>query len=674
MPSVDVDQTTPESPSAVKPPRPPMSPAATATTIDSAPNTPSAVVPVQSHDGFARGDEEDDDNARGSAIRVIVRCRPFLGFEQGNKCVVDILPKDQIKIEPPANTSLDPSRYTFTFDATYPLDSTQPQVFKRSIKPLVNACLQGYNATVIAYGQTGSGKTFTILGQTDKSDDSVPPDQDMSQAGVIPRALRAIFFSLNQAKEASDEKRKFDFKVNVQFLELYGEDIRDLLNPNPDGTKLSIRDGKPGVEPEVIGIKGVEVNSASDALLCLTRGSLRRVTRATAMNAESSRSHAMMSVHIEQTVTHYIENPKSTKPLEEKSTRSSKFHFVDLAGSERIKRTHATGQGVKEGININKGLLVLGNVISALATQSSKKETFVPYRDSKLTRLLKGSLGGNHKTLMVACLSPSGSNTEESLNTLRYANRAKNIQNKATINMDAGSKLIAELREQLQVMAKEYLHVRTLVADGVELDNDKTIFTQDVLEALAGGGEIKLNLDDPKKKPKVKAAPGSPAARPSTAASSATSPTTASTVKTSKDGATPSTQKGATSESSTAETSATSPTSPPTTGGVGGAKLKDLDNARGEIKKLRRALEKSDDRVLESERQLEWIKEELRISREEVLALSAVDKSSDGDSASNVSALTEDFGEMPRLSQDTYEVSSCPVLITSQSPFLYEFH
>ncbi len=530
-------------------------------------------------------------------------------------------------------------------------------MFKRSIKPLVNACLEGYNATVLAYGQTGSGKTHTILGQTDQSDDSVPPELDESQAGVIPRALRALFYSLQKAKEASTETMTMDYKVKVQFLELYGEDIRDLLNPDPDGQKLSIRDGRAGVEPEVIGIKEIEVESASDALLCLTRGSLRRVTRATAMNAESSRSHAIMSVIIEQTVTNFIPNPKSTKPIEEKSTRNSKFHFVDLAGSERIKRTHATGQGVKEGININKGLLVLGNVISALASQatSSKKESFVPYRDSKLTRLLKGSLGGNHKTLMVACLSPSGSNTEESLNTLRYANRAKNIQNKAVVNMDAGSKLIAELREQLKVMAKEFLHVRSLVDPDVVLDTEKTIFTEDVLQALAGGGEVKLNLENPKSKPKVKAPagatpPSSPTstARPGSSSSSATSPTAASTVKTSK---------ADTAVSPKAKEKADGKGDSTATPGGSGVNTKDLDKAKEEIKKLRRALEKSDDRVLESERQLEWVKEELRISREEVLALSAVDKSTDGDSASNVSALTEDFGEMPRLSQDTYEVS-----------------
>jgi len=383
-----------------------------------------------------------------------------------------------------------------------------------------------------------------------------------------------------------------------------------------------------------------------------------------------------MSVIISQNVTHFIPNPKSTKPIEEKSSRSSKFHFVDLAGSERIKRTHATGQGVKEGININKGLLVLGNVISALASQASnsKKESFVPYRDSKLTRLLKGSLGGNHKTLMVACLSPSGSNTEESLNTLRYANRAKNIQNKAVVNMDAGSKLIAELREQLKVMAKEFLVVRSLVDPSVQLDNDKTIFTEDVLQALAGGGEVKLNLENPKSKPKLKAGAASTAAAatpPSSpsVASGATSPTAASTVKTSKADTATSTGSGkadakssagasSTPASPTAPTSPSASTSGSTPAPSGNGKtvnFKELDEAKVEIKKLRRALEKSDDRVLESERQLEWVKEELRISREEVLALSAVEKSTDGDSASNVSALTEDFGEMPRLSQDTYE-------------------
>jgi hypothetical protein len=320
--------------------------------------------------------------------------------------------------------------------------------------------------------------------------------------------------------------------------------------------------------------------------------------------------------------------------VEETASKSSKFHFVDLAGSERIKRTHATGQGVKEGININKGLLILGNVISALASQSKKKDTFVPYRDSKLTRLLKGSLGGNHKTLMIACVSPSGSNTEESLNTLRYANRAKNIQNRAVINMDAGSKMIADLKAQLKAMAVELLRVRSMVSPDVVLDDEGTIFTEAVLLAIAGGGEVTLNLDAPGSKPVIKKAGDAGAA---TVVSSEQTVSTANSTVTTVTG-----KKDAKSDVQN-----------------GSDQSVELKKAKEEIAKLRRALEKSDDRVIEAQRQLEWMKEELKISKEEVLALAATEKSSDGDSAaSNVSALTEDFENMPRLSQETYEVSN----------------
>lgn len=574
---------------------------------------------------------------RDAAIKVAVRCRIFLPFEikQGNTVsVVDVLPGEQIKIKPPQITSLDESRYQFTFDATYGDHSTQADVFKKSIKPLVNACMEGYNSTVIAYGQTGSGKTHTILGQTDQSDVTVAPEDDTSEAGVIPRALRDLFRQLAAKQAASTDTEKFEYEVNVQFLELYGEDIRDLLQADPSNApKLRIQDGTATKEPEVIGIKTQGVDSAEDALLCLTRGTLRRVTRATAMNAESSRSHAMMTVLVSQKTTRKVQG-EDGKMIEEKSERNSKFNFVDLAGSERIKRTHATGQGIKEGININKGLLILGNVISALASQGKKKDSFVPYRDSKLTRLLRGSLGGNHKTLMVACVSPSGSNTEESLNTLRYANRAKNIQNKAVINMDAGSKMIADLRANLKAMATELLRVRSMVADGVELDGPDQVFTEPVLKALAGGGEVDLKLDDPGSKPSIKKAKSSVGGDESAVSE----------------------DTGTTEPSTVAGTSAGKSSSKPIAVGDGKADSEELKRARDEIKKLKRALEKSDDRVLESERELEWMKEELKISKEEVMALAAVDKSSDGDSdASNVSALTEDFENMPRLSKETYE-------------------
>lgn len=571
---------------------------------------------------------------RDAAIKVAVRCRVFLPFEikQGNsESVVNVLPNDSIKIQPPQLTSLDESRYQFTFDATYGSNSTQADVFNRSIRPLVDSCLEGYNATCIAYGQTGSGKTHTILGQTDQSDHTVPPERDMSEAGVIPRALRALFRSLTEARDSSTEQRKFEYNVKVQFLELYGEDIRDLLQADPNkAPKLSIRDGSAEQEPEVLGIKSVDVDNAEEALLCLTRGTLRRVTRATAMNAESSRSHAIMTVLVEQKMIQKVKGDDGNL-VEETASKNSKFHFVDLAGSERIKRTHATGQGVKEGININKGLLILGNVISALASQGKKKDAFVPYRDSKLTRLLKGSLGGNHKTLMIACVSPSGSNTEESLNTLRYANRAKNIQNRAVINMDAGSKMIADLRAQLKAMAAELLRVRSMVAKGVVLDEEGAIFTEAVLLAIAGGVEVNLNMEELASKPVNKKVGGNSIATTSEQTIS-TAPSTVATSAGKKDKKTAATSNGKDDS-------------------------EELKKAKEEIAKLRRALEKSDDRVLEAQRQLEWMKEELKISKEEVMALAAVEKSSDGDSAaSNVSALTEDFENMPRLSQETYEV------------------
>lgn len=375
----------------------------------------------------------------------------------------------------------------------------------------------------LQYGQTGSGKTHTILGpsaesgfdnESTTSDNScicyqqnnndgasaVASSRHSSQAGVIPRALRELFFqleknSIKQTKERRQEPQihcnadtsapAYEYEVRVQFLELYGEEIRDLLSPSTSN-KLVIRDGvNDNHEPDVVGAIEIKVHSAADALLCLTRGMMRRVTGATAMNAESSRSHAIMTVIVEQTIGGEHEN-------DDFESKRSKFHFVDLAGSERQKRSKAEGLRLKEGIDINKGLLVLGNVISALGDPKKKGKTFVPYRDSKLTRLLKGSLGGNHKTLMIACVSPSSLNIEESLNCLRYANRAKNIQNNAVLNVDSGSKLVNELRAQIQALAIELLSTQIY-------DSDKGIdkrFTNDMLRKLANGDDSsKMNFD-----------------------------------------------------------------------------------------------------------------------------------------------------------------------------------
>lgn len=374
-----------------------------------------------------------------------------------------------------------------------------------------------------------------------------------SKDGVIPRALRDLFSRLEQQKqikmresksklnstnnnsnnndsnnedsEEDDEQEEqdqqkeqqqpFEYEVRIQFLEVYGEQIRDLLSSthfdsNANGTRLVIRDGgnssgngkhnhHHNQEPEVIGATEVKVTSAEEALLYLTRGMLRRVTGETAMNKQSSRSHAIISVVVEQrsmtevatsnsavVATTALGNVNDTEV--EMEMKRSKFHFVDLAGSERQKRSQAQGLRLKEGIDINKGLLVLGNVISALGEK--KKKAFVPYRDSKLTRLLKGSLGGNHKTLMIACVSPSSINMEESLNCLRYASRAKNIENNAVVNVDGNgagnnSRLVGVLRNQVKALAGELLVFRE--RDPNTGHGDDKLFQVETLRALARG-------------------------------------------------------------------------------------------------------------------------------------------------------------------------------------------
>jgi Kinesin motor domain len=347
------------------------------------------------------------------------------------------------------------------------------------------------------------------------SSDGVDADgaESMSEAsvGVIPRAFRHIFKSLrkrkrNASRESSDDKETvtcpYDFSVKLQFLELYGEEIRDLLasgtgsNRDPSKSKLSIRDGGTD-DPEVVGATQTIVTTAEEALHCLTRGNLHRVTAATAMNETSSRSHAILTVMVEQsTVLEDPSSPIGTRVLQ------SKFNFVDLAGSERVKRTQAEGKRLKEGIDINKGLLVLGNVISALGDPAKRGRTFVPYRDSKLTRLLQGSLGGNHKTLMMACVSPASSNLDESLNCLRYANRAKNIQNRAVVNVDATSKLISDLQGQVRVLASDLLQVcYSPGQSGAGGLTHPISFGKEALVTLAAGGTVNVfpsgNVADP---------------------------------------------------------------------------------------------------------------------------------------------------------------------------------
>jgi hypothetical protein len=324
--------------------------------------------------------------------------------------------------------------------------------------------------------------------------DSVAPD-----AGIIPRAFHDLFSSLTLQKSHGN----FDFNVKLQLLEVYGEDVRDLLG-SADSQKLQLREIGSDKEAEVLGAVEVPVSDAHEALLCVTRGTLRRVTRATAMNSASSRSHAVITLSIEQQimVEGFAEMPGDPP---NKMTKHSKFRFVDLAGSERIKRTKTKGQGFKEGVHINQGLLVLGQVISALASSSDAQNVskHVPYRDSKLTRLLRGSLGGNHKTLLIACVSPSSTNIEESLNTLRYANRAKNIKNNAVLNIHetASAKLIHDLKDQVRSLAHELLRLKIFIGsqpNSLIMNNFEEGFTNEMLQSLINNGGAVKNLSLPK--------------------------------------------------------------------------------------------------------------------------------------------------------------------------------
>jgi hypothetical protein len=287
--------------------------------------------------------------------------------------------------------------------------------------------------------------------------------------GIIPRVIRTLFCTIadKEAEEATASQTQF--KVRVQFLELYGEDIKDLLDYTKTA-KVSIRETAAG-ELFISGATEQLVSSPEQMMNTLEMGSKFRTTAATRMNQSSSRSHAIFTVILEQSVfPAAAETNADGEPLAEGAqvqapppeVRKCKFHFVDLAGSERAKRTGAAGQQLKEGIDINRGLLALGNVISALGDEQKRGKVFVPYRDSKLTRMLQDSLGGNSKTLVICCASPSVLNYNESVNALRYANRARNIQNKPVVNRDPTLVLIDEMKGLLCKLAVEVKEARGL--------------------------------------------------------------------------------------------------------------------------------------------------------------------------------------------------------------------
>ncbi|XP_037668280.1 kinesin-like protein KIF16B isoform X2 [Choloepus didactylus] len=339
---------------------------------------------------------------------------------------------------------------TFTYDFSFysadlksPDYVSQEMVFKTLGTDVVKSAFEGYNACVFAYGQTGSGKSYTMMGNSGDS-------------GLIPRICEGLFSRINETTRWDEAS----FRTEVSYLEIYNERVRDLLRRKSSKTfNLRVRE-HPKEGPYVEDLSKHLVQNYRDVEELMDAGNINRTTAATGMNDVSSRSHAIFTIKFTQAKF------DSEMPCE----TVSKIHLVDLAGSERADATGATGVRLKEGGNINKSLVTLGNVISALADLSQdaanpllkKKQLFVPYRDSVLTWLLKDSLGGNSKTIMIATISPADVNYGETLSTLRYANRAKNIINKPTINEDANVKLIRELRAEIA-------RLKTLLAQGNQI-------------------------------------------------------------------------------------------------------------------------------------------------------------------------------------------------------------
>ncbi|XP_069905747.1 kinesin-like protein KIF21A isoform X16 [Oryctolagus cuniculus] len=417
-------------------------------------------------------------SADESSVRVAVRIRPQLAKEKIEGCHIctSVTPG-----EPQVFLGKDKA---FTFDYVFDIDSQQQQIYTQCIEKLIEGCFEGYNATVFAYGQTGAGKTYTMGTGFDVN---IMEEEQ----GIISRAVKHLFKSIEEKKHTAIKNGlpPPDFKVNAQFLELYNEEVLDLFDTTRDidskNKKSNIRiheDSTGGIY--TVGVTTRTVNTESEMMQCLKLGALSRTTASTQMNVQSSRSHAIFTIHVCQTrmcPQMDAENATDNKMISESSqmnefeTLTAKFHFVDLAGSERLKRTGATGERAKEGISINCGLLALGNVISALGDKS-KRATHVPYRDSKLTRLLQDSLGGNSQTIMIACVSPSDRDFMETLNTLKYANRARNIKNKVMVNQDRASQQINALRSEITRLQMELMEYKTgkriIDEEGVESIND----------------------------------------------------------------------------------------------------------------------------------------------------------------------------------------------------------
>ncbi|KAF7209637.1 transcript variant X15 [Nothobranchius furzeri] len=381
----------------------------------------------------------------GASVKVAVRVRPFNSREIGkeSKCIIQMQGNTTTILNPKAPK--EPAK-TFSFDYSYwshtsPEDScfaSQNLVYNDIGKEMLAHAFEGYNVCIFAYGQTGAGKSYTMMGK-----------QEEGQEGIIPMLCEDLFEKINE----DNNKEELSYSVEVSYMEIYCERVRDLLNPKNKGN-LRVRE-HPLLGPYVEDLSKLAVTSYTDIADLMDAGNKARTVAATNMNETSSRSHAVFTIVFTQR-KHDNETDLTTEKV-------SKISLVDLAGSERADSTGAKGTRLKEGANINKSLTTLGKVISALAEVSKKKKKtdFIPYRDSVLTWLLRENLGGNSRTAMVAALSPADINYDETLSTLRYADRAKNIKCNAVINEDPNNKLVRELKDEVARL-KELLRAQGL--------------------------------------------------------------------------------------------------------------------------------------------------------------------------------------------------------------------
>lgn len=421
------------------------------------------------------------DKDKGVNVQVLLRCRPLSEDElRVNTPVVISCHENRREVCAVQNIANKQIDRTFMFDKVFGPTSQQKDLYDQAVSPIVNEVLEGYNCTIFAYGQTGTGKTYTMEGGARKKNGEFPND-----AGVIPRAVRQIFDIL--------EAQNAEYSMKVTFLELYNEEITDLLAPEEctkfidDKTKKPIalmEDGKGGVF--VRGLEEEIVCTANEIYKILEKGSAKRRTAETLLNKQSSRSHSIFSITI---------HIKECTPEGEEMIKCGKLNLVDLAGSENISRSGAREGRAREAGEINKSLLTLGRVINALVEHSGH----VPYRDSKLTRLLRDSLGGKTKTCIIATISPSIHCLEETLSTLDYAHRAKNIKNKPEVNQKMmKSAVIKDLYSEIDRLKQEVYAARE--KNGIYIPRDRYLNEEAEKKAMAEKIERMELLSDSKDK------------------------------------------------------------------------------------------------------------------------------------------------------------------------------